>query len=186
MSLHGGSISAQSDGVGQGSAFTMRLPVARLLEQPESDRQAPAEARSLAPAPEAVSQRILVVDDNVDAANTLSYALESMGHQVRVAYDGPSALQLAAEHVPALALLDIGLPVMDGYELAHRLRTQSGRTRIRLVAVTGYGQTSDRERAFAAGFDAHVVKPLQPELLESILDDLAAERERVAEPPRSD
>jgi CheY-like chemotaxis protein len=103
---------------------------------------------------------VLVVDDNRDAADTLAQALSAFGHEVRVAYDGPSALAVFSEFRPGLAFLDIGLPVMDGYELARRLRDDDLGRALTLVAVTGYGQEVDRERSTRAGFDRHLVKPV--------------------------
>ncbi len=154
VELHGGGVGASSAGPGQGSTFWVRVP------------------RSLAPAPdEAATERpgvrpaggtasLLIVDDNVDAALTLSDLLRGLGYETRVAHDGPQALAIAHEFVPTVALLDIGLPVMDGYELAHRLREMPAWRSVRLVAITGYGQRSDRERSLATGFDHHLVKPI--------------------------
>ncbi len=113
-----------------------------------------------------------MVDDNEDAAELLASALELMGHTVRVAHDGPAALKLAPEFDPELALLDIGLPVMDGYELARRLRDDPALRRVPLVALTGYGQPSDRERSEAAGFDAHLVKPVDIERVAALIRQL--------------
>ncbi|MET0284241.1 MAG: ATP-binding protein [Polyangiales bacterium] len=174
---HGGEVHAFSDGPGRGSAFVVELPlaseedVAAANAKARRSRPPPAPAKPLAPT------RVLVVDDNRDAALTLAQVLRGMGHQVEVAFDGMAALQVARDFGPALALLDIGLPVLDGYALAERLRLQQGAQRVRMVAVTGYGQAVDRERAFAAGFDAHVVKPLRIDAVESIFEDLQAELE---------
>jgi CheY-like chemotaxis protein len=107
------------------------------------------------------SLRVLVVDDNRDAAEMLGEALDMLGYQTMVAHDGAEALRVVSETAPDVALLAIGLPVMDGYELAARLRSGPGGKKLKLVAVTGYGQESDRKRAVAAGFDAHLVKPVQ-------------------------
>src|SRR5262249_37297061 len=117
-------------------------------------------------------RRILVVDDNEDAAELLASALEIMGYTVRVAHDGPQALKVAAELDPDLALLDIGLPVMDGYELARRLQDEPGLRRGPLVAVTGYGQPADRRRSEAVGFAAHLVKPVDIERVGSLIRQL--------------
>ena len=114
-------------------------------------------------------ERILVVDDNPDAADTLAEALRMEGHEVRVALDGPGALAIAPGFRPHSALLDIGLPVMDGYELAGRLRNHAALAGIRLIAVSGYGQPTDRRRSLDAGFAEHLVKPVE---LEAILDAL--------------
>lgn len=153
VNLHGGSVSAHSQGRGKGSELVVRLP---------RDTASDAVASS---APSALdiglskAQRILLVDDNRDAADSMPHALTHAGHEVRVAYDGPSALDVATEFTPRLALLDIGLPLMDGYELARRLRSLGGDA-LTLVAVTGYGQKTDRERSAGAGFDRHWVKPV--------------------------
>jgi CheY-like chemotaxis protein len=118
--------------------------------------------------------RILVVDDNMDAARLMADALEAVGHETRVAFDGPAALEVASAFAPDVALLDLGLPLMDGYELAQQLLARcSGRAPL-LVAVTGYGQRSDRERTRAAGFQAHVVKPVDFQHLTALLDRLLA------------
>jgi signal transduction histidine kinase len=152
VALHGGTVAAHSEGRGRGSEFVVRLPHLRMTGgAPRADA---------APAPRASSGlRVLVVDDNEDAALMLSEALVQAGHQTAVAHDGPAALQLIEAFKPHVALLDIGLPVMDGFELARQIR--SGETaNTRLVAVTGYGQEHDRQRTQAAGFDAHLIKPV--------------------------
>jgi CheY-like chemotaxis protein len=114
-----------------------------------------------------------VVDDNVDALDTLASSLELLGYQTLRASDGPSALVLAERERPRVALLDIGLPMMDGYELARRLRDTPGLERIALVAVTGYGLLTDRDRSAAAGFDEHLVKPVTIEAVQTALERLA-------------
>ncbi|HEY3486857.1 MAG TPA: response regulator, partial [Gammaproteobacteria bacterium] len=115
------------------------------------------------------SRYILLVDDNEDAADMLKTSLEAAGHVVHVAHDGPSALKLAQEVAPDIAVLDIGLPVMDGYELARQLRKQQGLGGLPLIAISGYGQDSDQSRSKAAGFQAHLVKPVNPDQIESLL-----------------
>jgi CheY-like chemotaxis protein len=165
VEMHGGHIAVFSAGPGKGSTFTVRLPLAQ-----------PAAAGHLAPAPaptNAAAQknsngqplRILIVDDNRDAAQTLARLLKLTGHQTQVAFDGPSALTLAADQPPQLALLDIGLPIIDGYELAGRLK--AAHPGIVLAAISGYGQAADRQRAKEAGFDEHFTKPVK---LESLLE----------------
>jgi CheY-like chemotaxis protein/anti-sigma regulatory factor (Ser/Thr protein kinase) len=151
---HGGTVTAASEGPGRGSEFVVRLPLAAGVA---TVAEAPSE-----PVPQATGNgmRVLVVDDNVDAADLLAEALAMSGFTVRVAHDALEAMRIAAEYDPELAILDIGLPVMDGYELALRLRSMPGLERVRLIAVTGYGQPSDRERSAEAGFDHHVVKPV--------------------------
>jgi CheY-like chemotaxis protein len=117
-------------------------------------------------------RRILVVDDNVDAARLMADALQVVGHETRVAFNAPAALDVAAEFEPDAALLDLGLPLMDGYELAEQLVATCSEHRPILVAVTGYGQVSDQERSRAAGFDAHIVKPVDVPHLMDLLDRL--------------
>ena len=127
-----------------------------------------------------VQPRILVVDDNVDAAELLADYLALMGYATRIAHDGPSALMLAAEFKPEVALLDIGLPAMDGYELAGLLRGLPDLSRVCLLAVTGYGQETDRRAAEQSGFNAHLVKPVDLERLRSLMQDMTSSA------PRSD
>ncbi|WP_049876283.1 ATP-binding protein [Sorangium cellulosum] len=183
VALHGGSIEATSPGPGQGSEFIVRLPVAAEERAPAAaDERLPAAAVGASsapsknaeqPSPAARKLRVLIVEDNVDAASTLADALLALGQEVWIAGDGPHALRAAAEHRPDLVLLDIGLPGMDGYEVARRLREAelcSGA----LVALTGYGQASDRRRAEAAGFDAHFVKPMSLDALAGVVDAAAA------------
>ncbi len=116
---------------------------------------------------------MLVVDDNEDAAEMLADALKVDGHVALVAHDGPRALQIAADFMPEVALLDLGLPVMDGYELARRLRALEGLQQLRLVAISGYGQETDRKRSHEAGFDEHLVKPVNVDDLESMIEELS-------------
>jgi CheY-like chemotaxis protein len=115
------------------------------------------------------ARRVLVVDDNEDGAEMLSIVLSSLGYDTRVAHDAPAALRVAAEFAPEIALLDIGLPVMDGYELALRLREVAGLARIRLIAVTGYGGETDRKKTRDAGFHHHLVKPVDLNTIEATL-----------------
>jgi CheY-like chemotaxis protein len=163
---HRGSVSARSDGPGRGSEFIVRLPKATVMAPTESTR--PAEATE-AVAPRAGALRILVVDDNADGAEMLAWALENKGHQTQVAHDAPAALRLAEAFGPELAFIDIGLPVMDGYELAERLRQLPGLQEVRLVALTGYGQESDRAKSRAAGFHHHLVKPVDFAAVEALV-----------------
>jgi CheY-like chemotaxis protein/two-component sensor histidine kinase len=154
VQLHGGTVEAASDGPGKGSRFTVSFPVSA------ASSSGSLEAIVAQPAPSGVRRRILVVDDNRDAAESLSEALESEGHEVRVAFDGASAVALGQEYRPAVVFLDIGLPVMDGYEVARQLRALDHGYRPLLVAISGYGQASDKQRAIEAGFDQHLVKPV--------------------------
>ncbi|HEY0512116.1 MAG TPA: ATP-binding protein [Thermoanaerobaculia bacterium] len=165
IELHGGTVEARSEGHGQGSEFTVRLAAAALGDEPSVDAS-PAE-REAAARPDAL--RVLVVDDNADAAELLATSVQMMGHLARVAHDGPTGLRIAAQFRPDVALLDIGLPVMDGYELARHLRALPGLAAVRLIAVTGYSQESDRLDAEAAGFERHLVKPIQLEQIEAVL-----------------
>jgi CheY-like chemotaxis protein len=123
----------------------------------------------VAPLRAGVQRRVLVVDDNVDAAQMLHELLARLGHEAAVAHDGAAALAVAGAFQPDVAMLDIGLPVMDGYELARRLRAQRGASALRLIAVTGYGQDADRMRAQAAGFDHHLIKPIAVDALVALL-----------------
>jgi CheY-like chemotaxis protein len=125
---------------------------------------------------EARRQRLLVVDDNKDAAESMSMLLELWGHQVICAYDGHSALEIAAHYDPSVVFLDIGLPGMDGYQVAERLRELPQGQHMALIAVTGYGQDTDRRRSRDAGIDHHLVKPVSPETLRNLLDALPAGR----------
>ena len=163
--LHGGSLVAHSAGPGLGSEFTLRLPLAPV--QKIEKKQALGEPHARA----TYGQRILVVDDNVDAARTLELLLKSIGHQAKVAYSGLEALRIAPDFDPHIVLLDIGMPGLDGYEVARRLRaTQKGNV-LRLVAITGWGQEGDREKSREAGFDVHLVKPVDPDDLARVLDE---------------
>ena len=168
VDMHGGAVSAASEGMGKGSEFTVRLPAAT--------------AAALTPAPGALpavagrqrlgaGRRVLVVDDNQDAADALVDALGAHGVAAAVAYDGPGAIEAALRFRPEAAFLDIGLPVMDGYELARRLRELLGPA-IRLVALTGYGQDRDRALSRAAGFDEHLVKPVELEHIVALIHEL--------------
>ena len=163
--LHGGSVSAESAGVGKGSTFTVRLPA---VPAPETAAQAPAAADGISIRQPA---RILVVDDNVDSALGLQRLLRRRGYNVDVAHDGASALAQARAAAPAVVLLDIGLPGMDGYEVARLLRTMDGAAQACLVALTGYGQEEDRLRARACGFDDHFVKPVDFNMLLRLLHE---------------
>jgi signal transduction histidine kinase len=170
VDAHGGTVSAESAGKGKGSRFTVRLPAARPTPLPAEIVAAPATSP---PARARRPQRILVVDDNEDAATMLAIYLRGLGHHVDTAFDGPSALRAAAELVPEVALVDIGLPVMDGYEVARRLKREPALAGVRLVAVTGYGQTTDRLQSQAAGFELHLVKPVERARFKALLEEFA-------------
>jgi PAS domain S-box-containing protein len=165
VDLHGGTVTAHSDGPGQGSTFTVRLPVRKIHARDALPRPG---ARRLAPTP----CRILVVDDNEDALVLLGEALAAVGHEVRTAIDPVSALEVIKEWTPELAILDIGLPVMDGYELASRIRAELDGAPPKMFALTGYAQQDDRARIREAGFDAHFVKPVE---VHRLLERMAAD-----------
>jgi two-component system, chemotaxis family, CheB/CheR fusion protein len=170
VSLHGGSVEAFSDGAGKGSEFIVRIPVGTALERTESD------AITDPPVPGA-GLKILVVDDSRDAADTCAILLELSGHHVQTAYTGQRALELAESFRPHVLLLDIGLPDLDGYQLAKRIRaTPWGRGAV-LIAVTGWGQEADRRRAFEAGFDQHLTKPIAAETVESLMQSVCTSRD---------
>jgi signal transduction histidine kinase/ActR/RegA family two-component response regulator len=154
--LHGGTARAASAGPGTGSTFTVRLPLS--TARPEAAEEAVEAAEPAA----GRHGRILVVDDNRDAAEGLAWILERDQHQVRVAFDGRTAVRIAREFKPHVVLLDIGLPVMNGYQVAEQLRSFPETFRAVVIAITGYGQASDRERALQSGFDFHLVKPAEP------------------------
>ena len=162
--MHGGTISAESEGLGCGSCFTVRLPLATAAAAAESPAATGAEApRSLA------RQRLLVVDDNRDAANSLAMVLETLGAQVEVAHDGAAALDAFERFAPQFVLLDLGMPGMNGLEVARRLRERANGHAVTLVALTGWGQVDDRQRTSAAGFDHHLVKPVDMGALQALL-----------------
>jgi PAS domain S-box-containing protein len=166
----GGSVTAHSEGPGQGSQFVVRLPSTRPLG-PASSMPRPKRE----PTPAAL--RVLIVDDNSDAREMLAEALELQGHEPHTAPDAEAALMLAPQIKPDLALLDIGLPGMDGHELGRRLRALPGLSELQLVALTGYGQASDRERSRAAGFQAHLVKPVDLSAITRLVAELFGPRE---------
>ncbi|QRK08191.1 response regulator [Archangium violaceum] len=170
IELHGGTVSAWSEGLGRGSEFVVRLPLVAPLTPAADEHRSPSPEASVQGA--ASSVRLLVVDDNRDAAELLTELLDSRGYVARMAFDGPAGLAEACAFRPHIALLDVGLPVMDGYELASRIRQEPTLVGIKLVAVTGYGQDSDCRRALAAGFDVHMVKPIDPGQLLRVIRDL--------------
>jgi CheY-like chemotaxis protein len=164
--MHGGQVEATSAGLGQGSEFTLRLPA---LADEQSHRA--EKATGGADATELPPRRVLVVDDSPDAADTLAMMLQLVGQDARAAYDGPSALCLARDFRPALVFLDIGMPGMNGFDVAHRLPEEPGLGGTVLVAVTGWGQDEDRRRSAEAGFDHHLVKPVEPDDVQKVLAD---------------
>jgi two-component system CheB/CheR fusion protein len=178
--LHGGRAEAQSEGLGKGSEFIVRLPLKKREGAKGEQRGATEEftVSSVVPRPSPLApssssaspcRRVLVVDDNADVASSCALLLRLKGQEVRVAHDGSAALAVARDFRPQVVLLDIGMPGMDGYELARQLRLQPEMQGARLVALTGYGQGEDRKRSLEAGLDAHLVKPVAPEALDALL-----------------
>jgi signal transduction histidine kinase/DNA-binding response OmpR family regulator len=168
VQMHGGSVAVRSEGRGRGSEFEIRIP--RLVRSAKREADAGRDPQALPVHSNA--PRVLVVDDNEDAASMLAEMLQLYGFDTRFAHDGPSALTTALEFRPQVAILDIGLPVMDGYELARRFGEHAELRDTRLVVLTGYGQDGDRARSALAGFRAHLVKPVDPEQLRGVLDEL--------------
>jgi signal transduction histidine kinase len=175
--MHSGRVRAISQGIGHGSEFIVELPLAAAVAQSAAVVSSRAHGPDL---PRGDGEHVLVVDDNEDAARLLYEALTALGYRAHIAMDGPRALSVADEFPPAVGVLDLGLPVMDGYELARHLRARGG---IRLIAVTGYGQPSDHERSRAVGFDAHLVKPIELGELARLLDRLRRSFTRFPGPP---
>jgi len=179
VEMHGGRIMAHSAGAGGGSEFVIHLP---LLSDAGARPEDHAEVPGSRGAP-AVSRRILLADDNADALESLATVLRLRGHEVYSAPNGAIALETAARHMPEVALLDIGMPLLDGYEVARRIRAQEWGKAVTLVALTGWGQESDRRRSQDAGFDTHLVKPLDLEKLNALLARLPAHAPVPAEMP---
>jgi CheY-like chemotaxis protein len=187
VQMHGGSVAVQSEGSGRGSEFVVFLPIlteaerARCNESRVASHESRVGTDPSGPPPSSAgypardprlathSRRVLVVDDNMDAAATLADLLALWGHDVRVAHTGATALETAREYQPDMVLLDIGLPGMDGYEVARRLRECEEMRGILLVAITGYGQEEDRRRSQEAALDYHLTKPVDPEALQEVL-----------------
>jgi PAS domain S-box-containing protein len=165
VAMHGGHVTAHSEGLGAGCEFVVRLPLAapaqpeQTVSQPEQ-RAAPQRSR-----------RLLIVDDNRDAATSLAMLLRMQGHEVYLAHSGPEALETLQAQRPEMVFLDLGMPHMDGYEVARRIRQSPELQSVTLAALTGWGQQEDRRRTAEAGFDYHLVKPLEPQLLATLLDD---------------
>jgi PAS domain S-box-containing protein len=167
VEMHGGTVEAHSPGPGEGSEFVVRLPLLTREQDPPGKKEAGDQ-----PQPHSSGRRLLVVDDNRDAAESLALLLRLQGHEVRVAHDGRAALEMVSSYRPEMIFLDIGMPGMDGYEVARRLKQMAGMPGVRLAALTGWGQQEDRRRTSQAGFDYHLVKPVEPEALEELLATL--------------
>jgi signal transduction histidine kinase len=166
VELHGGEVEAHSEGLGRGSEFVVRFPCLRQAER----RTTPPEVASVPVAAGVSQRRILIADDNRDALDSLAQLLQLAGHEVYRAADGHEALAAAAERRPDLVMLDIGMPGLDGYQVARRIRAEQWGRQITLVAVTGWGQDADRRRSREAGFDSHWVKPLDAQKLAALLE----------------
>ncbi|HZO15260.1 MAG TPA: ATP-binding protein, partial [Polyangiaceae bacterium] len=171
VELHGGTVEARSEGAGKGSEFIVRLPVAT-----DAQREAAGEGPSEAEHAHAPTRRILIVDDNRDAADSLGMLLRMVGNDVHTAHDGLEALGAAATFRPHVVLLDIGLPKLDGYEVARRIREQEGGPAMMLIALTGWGQEDDRRRSREAGFDHHLTKPVEFKTLQRLLAEAARKK----------
>jgi CheY-like chemotaxis protein len=179
VDLHGGTVKAHSEERGRGTRLEVRLPLAREATTTTTGATAMQGGGAAARAGDGgggASLRVLVVDDNEDAATLMAEALALHGYATRAAFNGAEALEAAAELAPDVVLLDIGLPVMDGYEVARRLRQDGRCAAARLIAITGYGQETDRRRAVVAGFDEHLTKPVSVSQLVATIARLAPKR----------
>ncbi len=166
VELHGGSVQAHSEGVNRGSVFSVRLPL--MAQAPQEESKVDAQAK---PGATQARKKLLVVDDNKMQATSLCLLLEFSGHEVKTAADGPSALALLADFVPDFALIDLGLPRgMSGHDVARQIRAQPRFDKTILIAQTGWGRDEDREQSSAAGFDYHLVKPIDHDRLQRIID----------------
>lgn len=175
IEMHGGRVEAFSEGTGKGSEFVVHLPLMKQVGRAANASPFPIEEEEsqLQPSP---YYRVLVVDDNVDSAESMTMLLKFAGHQVQMAFDGLSALRVARSFLPQVVLLDIGLPKMNGYEVASELRKENGLEKAVLIALTGYGQAEDRQRSKLAGFDHHLTKPVDYDRLSSLIDSLVTEK----------
>jgi CheY-like chemotaxis protein len=166
VEFHGGTITAASPGLGHGSTFTVRLPILQVFAKSLQPRSAPAARRVKT---KSARRRVLVVDDNVDGAESFARMLQISGHEMRVAHSGPEALHTVRSFTPEVVFLDIGLPGMNGYEVARRLRKELSPKQAVLVAVTGWGSEDDKRQSREAGFDFHLTKPVELTAIENIL-----------------
>jgi signal transduction histidine kinase/ActR/RegA family two-component response regulator len=174
---HGGTVEATSEGLGRGSTFTVHLPRAVRVDIPR-EKAAPQPAAQ--PAAEVAGRRVLIVDDNLDACETLAMMLELLGQETRQAHEGTGALKAAQEYKPELIFMDIGLPGLTGHEIVERMRGELGMKDTYIVALSGYGTEEDRRKSLVAGFDNHFVKPLDPSSLPSVLAECEKRRAKSA------
>jgi CheY-like chemotaxis protein len=170
VEMHGGTVEARSEGPGRGSAFVVRLPILAAAEEATPVEPPRAGSRGTS------RRRILVVDDNQDSAESLAMLLGLTGHETRTAYDGLAALEAAEQFRPEVMLLDLGLPKVNGFDAARRIREQPWGQGMVLIALTGWGQEADRRRSKEAGFDAHQVKPVDPAALVKLLESFQVSR----------
>ena len=169
VELHGGRVTARSEGIGRGSAFEVRLPAGIPASKPALNEHPSGTERPL-------NRRVLIADDNRDGAESLAMVMTVFGCEVRTAYDGASAVRAAESFQPEVVFLDLGMPGMDGFEAARRIRSLPGGDATVLIALTGWGQERDRQRTSEAGFDAHLVKPVDPLSMRSFLNQLPVPR----------
>jgi two-component system CheB/CheR fusion protein len=175
VEMHGGTVEAHSAGLGQGSELVVHLPIRSAASAPGGPLPAHEPQRcETGPFARPRSVRVLVVEDNVDAAESLATLLRMWGHDVHMVHDGRDAIDAARIYEPEVVLLDIGLPGLDGYQVADRLRRDVGLDRALLVAMTGYGQPEDRRRSREAGIQHHFVKPVEPFVLRDLLAEVAS------------
>ena len=165
VEMHNGTVEARSEGLGRGSEFVVRIPLTKEPATDHPNHEPERTANAVLPS----GRRLLIVDDNQDAANSLAMLLRLKGHEVRVAHSGPAALEITTGYTPDVVFLDIGMPGMDGYEVARRMRQQPGLENVVLAALTGWGQKEDRRRTAEAGFNHHLVKPPEPQAVEAVL-----------------
>jgi CheY-like chemotaxis protein len=173
IALHGGTVEVNSAGLDLGSRFIIELPIIAPVQAAAEQRQnQPVAPASQSAAPDDGALKILLVDDSIDAVAMLSLLLRKLGHRIEIAHEGKTAQRIARSFVPDVVLLDIGLPGMDGYQVAQALRGFPELQHTRLIALTGYGQARDREAALAAGFSQHLIKPLDFSKLTALLEDV--------------